>query len=174
MKEQDPNQKKEMEELEKKIAEAKTQEELLDVINQLTDDLPKDKVIIKKIRHQDLKSLILISLLELVISFGIMLGVTGLFQPFELQLVHGDLYFMGIIAFIQLIIGIIIGLFKNPFVLLLGEVIKDILIFISIMVLSRVIPFVSFIDEWSELSFIIIYLASKSIIITALKKLMKV
>lgn len=168
-----PEEKKEIkpEDLEKELNEANSPEELMEIMQKLSNSLNISKEAtekeIKKIRRKR----IILYALEFVISFGIMLGIVGLFNPFILQIKYGDLILIGSVCLLQLILTIILNLFKHPVVMMLAEIIINALVALGIVLLASLMPLVKFISEWNEFSFIVVFIAVKTIIMTTLKRI---
>ena len=159
------------EDLEKELNEANSPEELMEIMQKLSKSLNiSQEAAEKEIKKMRRKKIILYAL-ELVISFGIMLGIVGLFNPFILQTKFGDLILIGSICLFQLIVILVLNLFKHPVVMMLSEIIINVLVALGIILLASLTPLVKFISEWNEFSFIVVFIAVKTIIMTTLKRI---
>ena len=173
--EKDPNKQEEQEldekKLEQQLKEASTPEEMFEVIQEFTKNIKQNPDDMKKIQARQRKKQIIYYAIVFVISLAIMLGLTGLFQPFILKMRYGDLFFIATIALIQLIIMIVVSFFRNHVIIaLLSEAIIDVLVALSIVLVTAFVPFVKFTSEWEGLIFVVVYLSTKSILSTTIKK----
>ena len=155
---------------EKQIEDAESPEELMDIINKINESLPNGKLEVAPKPKRKRRWLIML-FVEAILSFGIMLGTTGLLEPFTLKMAYGDIYFIASIVVMQIIISLILRATGNGYIILFNETIKDILMFIVILGLGYVLPFAEFISEYDQCCFAVIFLISKSAILAFINKI---
>lgn len=160
------------EDLEKKIQEANSPEEIMEIMEKLSKTIHLSKESTEKEIKKIKRKRILILAIEFALSFAVMLGVIGLFRPLVLQMKYGDLILIASVCLMQLIFTVAISLFKHPVVILLSDIIIDVIVALGIILMAHFMPIVKFNSEWDELSFIAVFLAAKTIIMTTLKRIM--
>lgn len=159
------------EEFEKELQNAKTPEEIMEVIQKLAQVSSLSKEATEKEIRKIRRKRTLLYAIEFVLSFAIMIGVVGLFHPLILLMQYGDLIFIASICLLQAIIVIVLSLFKHPVVILLSDIISAVIVALGVVLFAHFMPLIKFNSEWDELSFIAVFLAAKTIIMTTLKKL---